>query len=644
MRILRGKSNLEVSSQGFALFVVGLVLATFLGGAVRTILSSERVHSRIVSELKSRFPRNEFQIGRTEVLLSRGLWPGLGLRLRDVSFRQDVCGKLSFTLDIPQAVLPVDLLSLRHGRVRLGHMSMQDARMHLDYRECPPKVDEPVKPVGQGIRSAVAERGIKPPHLDWKELSRALSGLELSNFQITYERNLTWKLILQSAEVYLGDDMQFQAKMDVQKTLSSGSLNHAVEVEAHGEDQKLEFELKSEFKEGTFKWEGEWDLGRNAAEAEISMVQIPLKDLSSELFQMGFTSQEVKLKTAWLTCKSEWSGDVERFASSPLKVRNCKLEGAYGRVDLEQADVFVRDEVPLKEPARFQVQKLQLQPLIESLGLQVLPAVLARLGVWSGVVHFTHAAGWTLDGLLENAEIVFSNQSVRGKQLVRSIHTQASRQGPVIQGKIDTVHLQDGEFSGVVGFTLSDGGRSGAFDVAIEKLSFSPAIQNILIGGVMAPMKLAGKGGLQGGELSHWNGTFAASDLRGAGWRGEGLEVKSRYIPGSFQVEARAARMTADSAWRFYPQLRVIRPALSEAISWKDLSARMEILRNGGTLNTFAAHEAGVGTPWRARGNWVRDGVFSGTLLVGVTDQQIFALRGEKGGLNVHERQAGESP
>src|ERR1051326_8861721 len=98
MRILRGQSNLEVSSTGFALFVVGLVLATFVGGAVKTALSSDRVHQFIVSELKSRFPKQDIQIGATEVLLSRGFWPGFGLRVLNLVVKQDTCVKLSFTL------------------------------------------------------------------------------------------------------------------------------------------------------------------------------------------------------------------------------------------------------------------------------------------------------------------------------------------------------------------------------------------------------------------------------------------------------------------------------------------------------------------------------------------------------------------
>lgn len=139
MRILRSQSNIEVSYKGFAWFVVGLILATFLGGAIRTILSSDRVQARITSELKNRFPRHEFNIGHTEVLLSRGLWPGLALRLTDVVFKQDVCGKLSFVLDVPQMVLPVDLWRLLQGQPRLGIVDIESGSARLDYRDCSAK-------------------------------------------------------------------------------------------------------------------------------------------------------------------------------------------------------------------------------------------------------------------------------------------------------------------------------------------------------------------------------------------------------------------------------------------------------------------------------------------------------------------------
>lgn len=644
MRILRGKSNLEVSSHGVALFVVGLVLATFLGGAVRTILKSDRVHARIISELKNRFPRNEFQIGSVEVLLSRGLWPGLALRVNNAAFKQDVCGKLSFQLDMPQAVLPVDLLSLRHGRVRLGTVDVLNGKMHLDYRECPPRTAETASPAlpSPGIRSAVAAKGIKPPTLDWAELGKALEGLELENFEITYERNHTWKLVLKTADLHLGEELQLQAVVDVQKSLPFGTLSHVVELDAHGVDHNLEWTVASVFKEGQLKWTGNWDLAANTALTKVLMVQFPLKDLTSELHQMGFIDRDIKLKTAWLTCQAQWEGEVAKLTAMPVRVRACKVEGAYGRVDLDQADIFLNDEQPLKVPAQLQVQKLQIQPLIESLGRQVLPAVLARLGVWSGAVHYSAPNNWQMDGFLENAEVVFSNQSVRGKQIIRSAHTQAAGSSAGVEARISKVQILDGEFEGEVVLKLSEDLRSGAFDVQVERIGFSPAIQQILIGGQMAPLKVSGKGGLSGGELSAWNGQFSSASMQGDGWQASAVEVKSRFVPNVFHIEAHAAQLTAHPSWRHFSQLRVVREEASGPINWKDLVAKIEVQRNGGSITALSAYEAGRGTPWRVKANWVRDGNLTGTLLVGGNRQVAYALRGEKGALYIHDKMAGD--
>ncbi len=116
--------------------MLGLICATFFGGAARTMLRSERVHDRIVNELKSRFPKHEFDIGQTEILLARGIWPGFALRLRNVVFKQDVCGKLSFTLTLPETVLPLDFLGLRKGQIRLNDVEITGGEIHLDYRPC----------------------------------------------------------------------------------------------------------------------------------------------------------------------------------------------------------------------------------------------------------------------------------------------------------------------------------------------------------------------------------------------------------------------------------------------------------------------------------------------------------------------------
>lgn len=647
MRILRGKSDLEVSSQGFAWFVVGLVLATFIGGAVRTILSSDQVHKRIVSELKARFPKHEFTLGKTEVLLSSGLWPGLGLRVQNLSFKQETCDKLSFNLEVPEAILPVDMLSLRKRKVRLGRVELSKGRIHLNYRPCPPPAVAPV--VEQTAEESQAAKISPPPkkpaieaaHLNWRRAGEHMNAIELRDFIITYERNRTWKLSVKSMELEFGStELTAAGLMEIHKSLPFGELTHAVDFEAHGDDNLLHWALQSEFKEGSIGLNGSLDLSSGAAIVQAGARQLPLKDVMSELYQMGFVEKDIHLKATWLSCGLKWEGQFSEPKTMPVKIQDCKLEGGYGRLELGRADLWLNQDQMFKEPAVIKVERMQIQPLLESINRKVLPAVLARPGVWSGEISFLSPRSWQLDGFLENAEVTFSNRSVRGKQMLERMRTRVAKNGNLLNGKIDELKIQGGEFEGVVQFQLQDDWRNGTFSADVQKLRFSSSIQNLLVGGTLGALTLKGEGSLQSGELGHWNGQFELGEIKGAGWGGTAMSVKSKYLPGVFTLDARAKEMFADETWPQFPQLKSVWPQAVSPVKWRDVQSKLDIQRSGGVIHSVTASETSKDQAWRFKGAWVRDGEFTGLLSVGLGSgarPKNFALRGEKGVLVVND-------
>jgi hypothetical protein len=639
MRILRGQSNLEVSSKGFAWFVVGLVLATFLGGALRTVLNSTQMHQRIVAELKNRFPKHEFQIGATEILLSRGIWPGLGLRVRELTFKQDVCGKLSFVLTIPQATLPLDILGLLHGRIRLNDIEIEGGGLHLDYRDCAPKSQAVVSAAGGSSSSpAPTPRPIVVPRVNWREAARFADGIELKNFAVTYEKSPTWKLLFTNAYLSLGDESVVQAQVDVEKSLPFGTLAHPVEFELRADENVVQWNFNAEFKEGHVHVNGSLDMNNQAGLVKVNFRQVPVRDLMGEAFQVGLVDRELKLKATWLSCALKWEGRLQNYSETPVNLRECRVEGGYGRAELDQADLWLNGGEIFKVPAHVKVAQLQLLPLVEALNRQVLPAVLPRLGIWSGALDITGASAWKLDGHLDGTEIIFSSQSLAGKQVIDSLHTQVKRSGAKISVQMDDVHLHEGEFAGSIGLDLSSDWRDGTFHAQIEKLILSPAIQKLLVGGGIGALKLSGQGALSAGELSQWSGNSSLPEISGEGWRAENLQLHSRYQGGAFHVDAAIKTALVDGNWRIYPQLHSIRPNAGEKTAWRDLNAKIEIQKNGGVMHSAVGYELPLGLGWKAKGNWVRDGDFNGTLNVsggGAKRAQNFILHGEKGALTV---------
>ena len=635
MRILRGQSNLEVSSKGFALFVVGLVLATFIGGAVRTVLNSAQFNERLASEIKSRFPKHEFQIGRTELMLSRGIWPALGVRVRDLTFKQEVCGKLSFILNFPQATLPVSLLSLVRGKLRLADVEIDGGGIHLDYKPCV------AQPSAEGAIHGGDEnraREFTMPKFDFRQAANVLNGLDLRNFAVTYEKNPTWKLILNSAYLGLGEDMALIAHVDVQKSLPFGTLSHPLELHVHGDHNVLHWIFKADFKEGHVQFDGSVDLNNQASIMKAGFRQVPLKDLSNEMYLSGLTEREFNFKAMWLSCALKWEGKLNDYEASPVNIRDCRVEGSYGHAELETADLWLSGPELFKTPARLRITKLQIGPAAEALKREILPAVIPRLGVWSGVLEYSSDQSWALDGVLENLEIVFSNQSMMGKQIVDGAYTVMKRSGGKTVAKLDTIKLRDGEFEGSVDFDFAGQLRDGTFRAHIEKLSFNPQIQRLLVGGTIGKMKGAGQGTLSAGELSQWSGNVSIPEIKGEGWSSEDLQVRSRLHGGSFEIDGTVKKFRVSSSWNFYPQLRVMRGEVHDTFAWQDISAKLDIHKAGGTLRELRGQEEGGGV-WRMRGNWQRDGFFNAILgVAGGKRPQNYSLRGEKGSLSVDDR------
>jgi hypothetical protein len=642
VRILRGKSNLEVSSQGFALFVLGLILATFFGGAVKTYLGSDDVQRRIINELRTALPNHQLEIERAEVLLSRGSLPGMGLRLHGVTLTQDVCGKLSFILTMPSATLPVDLFSVVMRKPRLGHVKIEKGQMHLDFRAC--EAPQPVSSVATGgalspIPAAVAAEVPKPvivPKIKVGEIRRFLKSVQFRDFSITYEKQPSWKVILKSGELEAGDEIGLQASVDVQKAAALGILVHPIELDLRSDRSVFKWDISSEFKEGHVHLTGSLDQETQGGRAALNLRLVPVKELMSEAYQMDLLTRELVLKSTWISCAAEWEGSLLNFKAAPISIHDCIVEGGYGRAELAKTDLWLNAEEPFKTPAKFKIRQMQIQPVVEALGREVLPAVLSRLGVWSGELEYSNNKAWRLDGILENAEVIFSNQSVRGKQTITQVHTALKKQGSVISAKIDDVKLRDGVSEGTVDLILDDDWRNGRFSAKISSLALSPPVQKLLMGGSFSPVQLHGEGVLKAGEVSEWNGLLKLTSAEGVGWKAADMTVKSRYADGTFFLDAGANLVSASNQWRHFAQIATLMSEGATEATWTEVLMKVSVLKTGGQIESFSA-KPGAGEPvWQGKAAWVRDGVFNGVLKAGKA--RSYSVLGEKGTLRILAR------
>src|SRR5690606_24960790 len=118
-----------------------------------------------------------------------------------------------------------------------------------------------------------------------------------------------------------------QASIDVQKTTTSGgTLSHAVELDLKSDRSEFKWDVSSDFKEGHLQLAGALDQEAQGGRIALKLRQVPVKELLSEAYQAGFLSQELKLKSTWISCGAEWEGSLVKYEASPVAIHDCKVE------------------------------------------------------------------------------------------------------------------------------------------------------------------------------------------------------------------------------------------------------------------------------------------------------------------------------
>lgn len=632
MRILRGQSNLEVSSKGFAIFAIGLILATFCGGAIRTMLRLDRVQEFIVGSVQKQFPSAKVEIQKTKVLLSRSGFPAIAVQLEDVDWRITDCRQAPIVFSAKEIVLPVDLwaslgwqLKLSTVEIRSGHLTLgiRDESKCETVAKTAETTNSNTKP-DVNLNPSVVTSHRLPKRPDWSSVAQHVDGLEIQSLVITHEGRGAYKGLVRSLRLDLRSGMKLSGDFEFEHVGGTG-FQHRLSLSADSTEddiERLNWRIQSAFKEGSIELNGEyrWDSGE--AQVNSSFRQIPMRELSVELQDAGLIKQQIDLKSTWLSCSWGWNLNAAQPVLTPIHIHSCQLEGAYGEANWQ--DVQFLPGLPLVPIAPFEIsiRRAQIHALLEALNVKVLPVVVAKWGEWNGTVKVTSDSIWVLDGQLDNLEVNFSSQSVRGKQLIRGLQHHVERDSKGLAASISAMEIVGGEFDGDVAVQLNLENR-GPLRLDIRKLKLSPEIESLLIGGVLEGFAIKGQGIFHKG-IETWDGESVARRLVGKGWELEGIRLRHFFQNEHLNTDVKISALSIDDKWPF------IGPLVKSNINdrkWRDFTAHLEVSNRGGTISKGRAVAQPNGIQWRTEGGWLRDGDFSAQLTRKAKGQEGRALR-----------------
>jgi hypothetical protein len=641
MRILRGKSSSEVSSQGFALFVVGIIISTFLGGAVRTFLNSNAIQVRLMAEAQKRWPDVSIEIGNMQGLLSRGIWPGFVLKFENVHLVRRSCQGPSLQIDLENMSAPIRLLSLWRGKARLGKVEANGVKARLFNQPCAKEEPTDVATAASSKAKGTAETSLSEPrklNLDWSPLAKAADGVVVHDLEFFSESEPGLKTVVHRLNVDIGTNLDISGEIELQKSLPFGPSSHVMNLTVHGGNGSAQILVAGKFREGQIEWKGQLDLQKQSYHQQLAVHQVPIKDVLIELYKFGVLQNEMPIKSLWLSCELAQDGILSDWRAQDVTARNCKVDGGQGKIEITEAQVPIRGGSFIGKPIQLTATNFQLAPLLEAFRRDTLPKVFSKLGTWSGEAVVESEEKWHVDGQLKGVEVIFSSQSVRGKQIVNSLRTEFSKGAEGVTGRLSEIDLNDGKSEGEASFRLDSMLKSGTIELKFKNILLNPSIQKILIGGSMKNLKLMGEGRLALGNLESWVGEARSEAIDGPGWIIENAVGKSVFKNGIFRIEAMAASFTAQDSWpQFANVVSIYRRDGVTKMIWKDLSGLIEVNNKGGEILRFTSVESTAKMHLSAKGKWERDHDLIGTLNVS-SDQgrKAYTVFGRQNQISIH--------
>lgn len=654
MRILRGQSNSEVSSKGFALFVLGLIVATFIGGAVRTVLNSDSIQKRLLEEVQRRWPDVTIEIGQMRGQLSRGIWPGLAFHFENLRVTRRSCAGNSVRVDVEHLEAPLKLWSLWNGQAKLGDALAQGLRVSVFRQAC--LGSEDTRSESDPVPAAVKNDSVEEPALEelsevapdnpmkaeavspvrWEPLRAALDSLEVDHAEFTSEVEPSLKTVFRNLNVQIGSILTMTGEVELRKSVQGASLTHQMTFQVEADEKQADLNLRGKFKEGSLKWNVKVDLRDRKFHQEVVVHQLPTKDLLAELFHLGLLHDETIIKSFWLTCQASQDGVLSDWKAQPVRLSECRLDGVNGKIELKEAQINL-NEKRLEQPAVLQVTQMQIAPVLEALRRDTMSRVFSRLGTWTGQIEFTSFEKWNLSGLLSNLEIIFSSQSVRGKQVVNSVRVELARERDEVKGRLGEFDLAEGQLEGEARLLLDSQVKTGRIFLDFQKISLSSGVQKILIGGQVEPLQLKGEGRLLDGDLEGLTVSASSSRVEGPGWKFANMVTQIIFKNSVASLRASAREVTVDGTWSHFSKVKTLYAPLEvRQFEWSDLSAQIEISARGGDIQTFVARDFARNIRVLGKGLWERDRDLTGSLsLISEKGKRLFSILGRQSQLSI---------
>ncbi|MBX2996852.1 MAG: hypothetical protein KF681_18680 [Bdellovibrionaceae bacterium] len=507
--------SLVAEQPGLVWTLVGVFTAVFVGLAFRATFAPEKI-TALVERAASQVHKDiKITFDRAYLSLSDGLFPELTVVVENVKATVDRPCEMSPQLSVDEVRLPLEMMELVRGRVRLATVEVGHGDLVL-------------KDIPESCKRKPASELSEENTADLPSPQRNDPGTEELNVAAE-KRNPVEHVLIRSIRVQSPNErfsglelrrVRVNARPDTKTVNARGTLILPTEslagdygssadftLDYKGSPQpELELRAQGTWREGLYRLKAKGDPATKKAEIDFAAEHLPLSPLVTLLHRESVVSSDLSGKQAWISFKMRTEGPVMVGPEMPAVIEGLKLEGDLGEVEADR--IHLSQISPLKaQPFKMGLRGVRLEKLFSFLMIKPEAPILGELGSFNGLFSYVNDDDYEMVGEHSGLQFIFSNLGTRQVQTLSLIGGRAAFRKNEWSVVIDRIRPLEGLFLGGINLRADKEWKRVRAHLDIDEMSLHPDVQKLMTGG--------GSLGIWSGQLDGEVESGTVKQLRG---------------------------------------------------------------------------------------------------------------------------------
>lgn len=632
--------------KGWGLFLWGILLATFIGGAMRVYFSEVQLRHWISQYTKEQPLGLQLQFSRAHFSFSDGFLPRFAVIFNDVYLVSlNKCSQ-PWKLYTNEIVLPVSIWSwAKESKVRFKTIAFDQLKItQLDDCLLHQSRDENLKKNQQLKLYNKKEQMDSNEEPSWQKQAAVIIKKEsvklrrwlqedYANSQYRFHDLVDGvtinqlKFFTRKNFLFLAEEASLRTEKNTTKL--SGVIQFNPEVIG---DQPLKdirthltiapgrvlVDISGLYKEGRIYKSLNYDATLNVLVLNGKFNYLPAHYLFKFLQSKEVLDFRLNPQWVWFNCTYLMKMPMEDLEKSHFKGEECGFVGDL--VDIKADKIVLKPfAAGLVEPFSVNVKKIEIQKIFAGIDHTGPDQLLTNYGILSGQFDVLGLDQYKFRGAVEGVELYFSRKGNRGKQRIRRNNIELSMGRGRVSGLISDLDIEDGSFNGEMSFSFDKTLKNGTFQFSVDEIGLSNDVQEILVGGQAYPFSIYGKALVENGTWLGWEGSLGSKKIKGDGFSVAGVKVKAFFTGDELKTSWKVDSLLLAQDSEYFDLLMPIlldRMDSGEDLLLNDLELNVKFKKDEGSWSKSFAHLTRKNILLSSSGIWNKKGELTGAFHV----------------------------